>query len=389
MINITIIVGTGFILSILLAALIANIYGSIHTKTLAKVEPSDESKTTAVSVVLPACNEERHIEAVLNRWSSITEPELQIIVVDDRSEDDTGNIIDQAEIRDSRIRKIHISELPQGWLGKVHALHQGTKQATGDWILFADADVHMKPATILKAITYAKQENLDFISVIPDVKSGGIFFDMTWNVINAFFNLGSKPWRIPDNTSNKIGASGAFMLVHREVFDRTPKFEWLRLEVADDFGLCLLIKSHQGRCALMNGQGEVELQWYESYRDMAVKMQKNIYAITGRFSIWRILLQSFAMTVFALFPILLLFTGNLEYIMYGIAMVGLLIFNVAYAAHHTGRARYPSLGAPLGFVLMAWMTLRAGILGWYIGGITWRGVLYPTEQLRAAQKVRI
>lgn len=94
-----------------------------------------------VSFIVPACNEGAEIEAALRSKLRLDYPSLQVVLVDDRSTDDTGTIADRLAAEDSRLTVLHLRELPAGWLGKVHALRRGLDQATGEWLLFSDADI--------------------------------------------------------------------------------------------------------------------------------------------------------------------------------------------------------------------------------------------------------
>jgi predicted dienelactone hydrolase len=151
-----------------------------------------------------------------------------------------------------------------------------------------------------------------------------------------------------------------------------------------------MIKSFGGRCDLLNGRGEVKLRWYASLGEMSRKMQKNFYAITGRFSIVRILAQVALLLWLGLFPLVLLAAPSAPSVagLVGLAL-GSHAVNAVVAAVWLRRPVMPALFAPLGFVLLAMLVLRAGIIGHHQAGITWRGVLYPTSLLRAHQRVKV
>ena len=106
-----------------------------------------------VSIIVPARNEAEHIEAALVSLLQLDYPDYEVIAVDDRSNDATGVILDRlashwrahGEASDHRLKVLHVSDLPQGWLGKVHAMWKAAQQATGEWLLFTDADVSSVP----------------------------------------------------------------------------------------------------------------------------------------------------------------------------------------------------------------------------------------------------
>jgi hypothetical protein len=337
-----------------------------------------------VSFVIPACDEEHAIESALRSVLDQSYPRLQVVAVDDRSTDGTGEVIDRLAAADPRLTAVHVKTLPEGWLGKLNALHEGTARARGEWLLFADADAHLGKDTLKKIIGHADRAGLDFLSVIPHIASAGIFGDAAFHVVLAMFSLGARPWRIPDPRAKEIGASGAFLLVRRAAFEKTPGFEWLKLEVADDFGLCLLVKSHGGRCELLNGKDEVKIVWYASLREFAQKMQKNFFAITGRVSLARIAAQAGLVAWMGLFPLAALVPTRIPH---APAIVGLSvaaqIAMSALGAAWTGRSFVPCLFGPFGYLAIAVMAIRSGVVGKRIGGIRWRRRL-PDGAPRAA-----
>jgi len=369
-------------------ALGATVVGRRRLARLAEVVPDPTADRQSISIISPACDEADSIEAAVQSWLAQSHPRVQVVVVDDRSTDRTGTIIDRIAATDSRVVAVHIRELPSGWLGKLNAMRHGIAAATGEWLLIADADAHLGRDTVRKAVTYATQHERDFLSVIPQVRTAGFLGDAVWNVTLGLFNLATRPWRIPNPETSAIGASGAFLLVRRAALERGPGLEWLRLEVADDYGMCLLIKSHGGSAELLVGREEVVLTWYSSIGEMARRMQKNFYAITGRFSLVRSLVQAVAFAVLGLWPLLALLVPTPAVL--GLVGLGLLLLvgNTWLASVGFGRSGWAALGAPLGFLLIALIVVRSALIGRRIGGIEWRGERYAAADLKARQHVR-
>lgn len=192
-----------------------------------------------------------------------------------------------------------------------------------------------------------------------------------------------------DPKSRHVAATGAFILVRRTALAKTPGFSWLRLEVADDFGLALMIKSHGGTCDIINGRGEVTLEWYSSFGEMTRMMQKNVFAIVAGFSFARAIAVA---ALAAWVPLsLLAFALPVDPALHLIPLTGAVCMTLAtvLAARATGRSLLPALCWPIGFFGTAWMALRSGIVGHRIGGIQWRGVVYPSRLLKAHQRVRM
>ncbi len=371
-----------------LSAAVATAYGMLAIPRLASVPIDERNAWPRVTVVSPACNEDERVDDALRSVLALAYPELRIVAVDDRSTDRTGEILDELASSDPRLTALHVDHLPDGWLGKLNALRIATETADGEWLLFMDADTHLEAGTLRRAISYMDRDGVDFLSVLPQTRSAGWLGDAAFHVAYAMLCLTSRPWKIRDARSKAIAATGAFMLARKSVFDQTPGFEWLKLEVGDDFGLCLMMKEHGGRCDFLCGRGAVSLTWYASFREMSHAMQKNFFAITGRFSPARMTIQIAVLVWLALFPLLAL-SGPPWLLAAALAGLAMQIASAALGALWSGRTLAPSLLAPLGLLLTAYIVGRAAIVGVRQGGISWRGVLYPSELLKPAQRVKL
>ncbi|PYQ54946.1 MAG: hypothetical protein DMF53_28775 [Acidobacteria bacterium] len=121
-----------------------------------------------VSIIIPARNEERNLEEALRSILALDYDNLEIDVVDDRSTDRTGEILDRMATADPRLRIVHVRELPPGWLGKNHALWLGAEKATGEFLLFTDADVVMAPSILRRAVGALVADRLDHLTAAPE-----------------------------------------------------------------------------------------------------------------------------------------------------------------------------------------------------------------------------
>ena len=336
----------------------------------------------SISLIVPACNEAATIEkAVLSMIATGAE----VVVVDDRSTDETGSILKRLAENTRQLKVITVTELPSGWLGKVHALDVGTAAASGDWLLFADADAHLGADTLPRAVAWMNANQVDFLSIVPKIESGGFLADTAFAFAQAVLSAGTRVWSIRDPRSRAVGATGAFMLVRRSALDDTPGFEWLRMEVADDFGLCYLIKSHGGRCALLNGADALSLRWYASFKEMARAMQKNFYAITGRCQPWRCFAQGVVLLGLGLSPLGLLLGGSAALL--DAAAAAAFIGAALLAASKFGRPLLPAAFVHLGAILTSLIVFRAGFVGWRLDGIEWRGAHYSSKDINDGRRV--
>src|SRR3974377_594758 len=151
--------------------------GEISGPDYDRAPSSAAGEVPRVSIVVPARNEADHIEGALTSLLNLDYPDYEVIVVDDRSEDATGEILDrlQEERRERgeelhhRLKVMHVRELPPGWLGKTHAMWQAGRQASGEWILFTDADVVYRADALRRAVVFAERERADHAVGFPTV----------------------------------------------------------------------------------------------------------------------------------------------------------------------------------------------------------------------------
>src|SRR4029077_1009189 len=162
-----------------------------------------------VSIIVPACNEAADIEATLTRLLDLDYDNYEVIAVDDRSTDHTGEIMKRVAASPAahrRLRVVHVTELPPGWLGKTHAMWSAGLQAGGDWLLFTDADVLFKPEVLRRALAYAESENADHVGVFPPIIMKRPGEKMMIAFFQTLFTFGHRPWRVADpDTKDHMG----------------------------------------------------------------------------------------------------------------------------------------------------------------------------------------
>lgn len=356
--------------------------------SLADVTPELPEPPPRVSVVVPACDEAGSIESVIRAHLVSTSPALEVIAVDDRSTDATGAILDRIAATEPRARVLHVDALPDGWLGKVHAMERGREAAAGAWILFVDADVRLEPGALGRAMTFALRERLDFLTAIPAVTPAGPLVD---GAVTAFLRalfVGGRVWQIADPAVPRAGGFGAFLLVRREALERTEGLEWLRLEVADDVALGLLLKRSGARCGVIHAAGAISLPLYPTLADLARSMEKSGFAILGRYSFARTAATALISPLIELAPLAALLSFGPGWLL----ALGVVTWATAFGAGRLadrwlGRPLRDTLLAPAGSLLLAGLILRSGWIGWRRGGIRWRGTFYPAERLRAGMRV--
>ncbi|HUT13317.1 MAG TPA: glycosyltransferase [Thermoguttaceae bacterium] len=355
---------------------------------LAEIDPPEPPVWPKLSVIIPACNEAETIETAAATVLRQAYPNLEIILVDDRSDDGTGEIIDRIAAGDDRVRALHVTELPDGWLGKVHALKCGLEHAAGRWVLFSDADVHLSGDVLRRVVAYCEHRRMDHLAAAPDMWSTTFLVDVAVAMFLRSFCVFMRCWAIEDPRSTAFIGVGAFNLVRRSALEKTPGFEWLKLEVADDVGLGMMLKRCGARCCMVNARGLVGLHWYPSVAHMARGMEK-AFASAAHCRVVRLLAICALTAGLELAPLAAFIPlGHRGLWPAGVAMIASAVLSIVVLARWTRGRVLPGLFFPLGALLNTALLLRAGWLGLRRGGIVWRGTLYRSRVLRQGIRVR-
>jgi glycosyltransferase involved in cell wall biosynthesis len=352
-------------------------------RILEELPVGNEQRWPRISVIVPARNEEKTIlQAVRSRLRS-DYPNLEILLVNDRSTDGTGAIIEKIAAEDDRVRALHVKWLPPGWLGKIYAMHHGAAQATGEWLLFSDADVYIRPGTLKRVLAYAGKRRLDHVPVLPDLYRATVLVNVCLSIFIRTICAMGRVWEIEDPKAESQVGAGAFNLVRKRAFDRAGGFSTMKMSVADDVALGRVLKRSGARGSLLNGRQYVGVHFYHSVRDMAIGSERAIFTLIGGFSLMRLILMTIAMLGLELAPFISILPLGVPILQY----VGLATFLIAAGVsmvmdRWAHRPLYTIFLHPVGIMIMAWCMLRAGILGRIRNGIIWRGTFYPTRMLR-------
>jgi glycosyltransferase involved in cell wall biosynthesis len=359
----------------------------IEVPVLAELNPPPPAQWPSVSIVIPACDEADTIQAAAETILDQDYPDVEMILIDDRSTDDTGRIIDCLAAADFRVIPVHITELPEGWLGKVHALDRGAQEASGQWLLLIDADVHLSSDTLRRAIAYCEHRGLDQLVLAPEFVPAGLLLATAMAMFLRVFCAVMRPWAVDNPRSGAYVGGGAFCLMRRAALDRTPGLGWLRMEAADDVGLGLMLKRSGARCAVANGAGLVAIEWYRSLGDFAHGVEKAFAsAVACRWH--RLAAVALALLAMEWAPLVtFLPLGVPDLWIAGVAMLTALAANAAVLGTWTHKAVLPWLLAPLGAAVTVVLLVRSGWLALRRGGVLWRGTLYSCRQLREGRRI--
>jgi len=369
---------------------IAGLRSALVFKTLRRLPAPEPSRWPRLTVVVAACDEEKAIGPALETLVGQDYPDLEIVVVNDRSRDGTGRIVDEVASREPRVRAIHVTSLPTGWLGKVHAMHRATEVATGSWILYTDADVHFAPGALRHAVAHAVHAGLDHLAVAPEIEPIDLAHDAVGAAFASSFLFGTRAVDVSKPGSSAFVGVGAFNLVRREALAATPGWEWLKLEVLDDVGLGYMIKRSGGRSAFAVGLSDVRVAWYESLPAMARGLEKNMFGAFCRYRVSRLVaLAAFALLLFPAPVAALLLPPRPWLPILGASAILLFSAGAVVVAARTRRSVLPFLLGGWGAFVLGVFVLRSAWRVLSDGGVTWRGTFYPLEALRAGQRVKL
>ena len=335
-----------------------------------------------VSIIIPARNEERNMQEALRSVLNQDYEYAEIIVIDDRSTDRTGSILDRMAREDSRLGVVHVTDLPPGWLGKNHALYSGAQRAGGDLLLFTDADIVMHPSTVRKAVGYMVANQLDHLTITPEVRMPSILLDVFVGAFIIFFSLYARPWKAKDPKSKRFIGIGGFNLVRKTVYRAVGTHQAIAMRPDDDLKLGKLIKHGGYRQELLFGRDMLHVEWYPSLREMINGLMKNAFAGVN-YSILAIVASSIAQFLLNVWPFLGLFlTHGITRILN--AVVVLLITFICWdnARFHNSR-RWYGIGFPISTLLFIYIMWRSMLVTLINNGIRWRGTHYPLAELRA------
>ncbi len=362
--------------------------GARALRLLKDQNPEPPARWPRLSVLIPARDEAGTLEVALKTLLAQDYPDLEIVLVNDRSTDGTDRVVDELAAGDPRVRPIHVRQLPEGWLGKIHALELARRGASGDWLLFTDADVHFAPGTLKEAIAFSLAGNLDHLAVIPTVRARGFWLrvTMTAGALATILKLPIEKVGRPD--SDMVLGAGAFNLVRTARLERTEGLEWMRMEVPDDYALAVLLQRAGAKTTVLGGADRVRLTWYPSLGALVRRMDKSFYAV--RYSYLRLSLVAGLAGWFLAGPAVALLATEVR-VLWFLAVLSYVLLALSGVAvgRKLGWPAWPGLLLPVGLAVMTYGLLRGGFNCWRRGGLIWRDTLYPVEQLRASQRIKL
>jgi len=335
----------------------------------------------AVSILVAARDEARGVEACVRSLLALDYPGLEVIVVDDRSTDATGAILDRLAAQDPRLKVVHVTALPACWLGKNHAHGLGAGQARGELLLFTDADIEFAPAALRDAVSILEAEKLDHLALGPAMRLPGIWLAACVAYFARQLALLMRPWRARDPRSDGYIGVGAFNLVRAEAYRAAGGHERIALRPDDDIRLGQVLKQAGFRQDVRHAPDSLRVTWYGSVGEFVRGLEKNVLAgldYRGALGLCGLAL----LLMVEMLPWIVLAAGEGAARLAAAAAIAAAMLSMAAILHVAPARMAAALLEPVAALVFFYACARSIVLAYARGGIVWRGTHYPLADLR-------
>ncbi len=358
------------------------IYDLIAVVRLAELPTTQpDGQPPDVTIVMAVRDDEAHVEASVQRLLAQRHVRARLAIVDDRSNDGTTAILARLAATDPRLAVRRVDTLPQGWLGKTHALQVATTDVSTRWILFTDGDAQLGSDTLARAIAFAERNDAHHVSLLPTHR-GTTFLGRTCLLA---FQLSVQHRVLAVNAKQQRGfvGTGAFNLVRTDAYRAIGGHEPLRLEVVDDVWLgCLLFRAGF-RSRVLLAARDFAIDWGATPRALLRVVEKNMFAVL-RYRAW----LAGSLGLLAIGVIVATFALPWWLGPIGWVAVGACLATGLAGAVLARRMQWEvaaGLLVPLARVLLPIALLRSTFVTLRQGGVRWRGTFYPLAELRRGQ----
>ena len=338
-----------------------------------------------LSIVVPARNEERAIGRGVSSLLAQTYPRLEVIVVDDRSTDRTGEIL-RGLPSDARLRIVVGEDPPAGWLGKPHALFQGAAVARGELLLFVDADVRYHPEAASQAVGFLERRRADFVGLLPKLEAETFWEEVLMPNLLCAVYFGPGFLANFDRPRSIAGGSGAGNLVRRSVYDAIGGHELLQASVIDDLHLAVAAKRAGFRARVVSAQDRVAVRMYNGFREVWDGFTKNVaFSVSGVLGI-AVLLLLLLSTGAALLPLAVLVAAlfgapiSSTDVVLAVAAIAYVVLARTLLALSQGSSVWPAVTHPLMAAVWAALLARSLYQRYVRRSIVWRGRAFDARK---------
>lgn len=356
-------------------------YGALRLPWLRDFAPASDAECPGISILFAARDEEEKLPSALETLEKLDYPNLEIIAVDDRSTDATSRILDEFAAKHRRLKPLHVRELPKGWLGKPHALQKGYETASGEWLLFTDADVRFRPDVLRRTVTMTRQLKVDHLTLLVDMDMSGFWEKVLMTFFGMAFHLGNAPYSVSNPKSRAYVGVGAFQMMRRDAYEKSGMHRRLAMEVIEDMKLAKIVRQAGFRSIVGVSAEAVVVRWQAGLGNLLRGTTKNFFA-AFEYRLPFAVLGIMLMSVTNILPFLgVAFGHGWVRIFAAVAVVVGLAFHAGVDIGLRVSPLY-ALTQPIGALFFCYMVARSALVTLWQGGVTWRGTFYPLEELK-------
>lgn len=368
--------------------LLAVIYGVLELHYgLKKLPPLSVNETLShhvaelVSIVMVVKDEAKHLKNCLERILAQDYPVLEIIVVNDRSTDKSADIVQSLQKEYGNLHLVTISVLPNGWLGKNHAMYQGAKAARGKWLLFLDGDVYFAKQAVSLGMAYLQQNDRNNLTLLPEFERKSFWLDalIAAGALAFYFKL--KPWRAKQQSTKYFAGVGTYNLMLRDMYFSFDGHRSFPMCILDDAKLGKKLKLAGAKQICLDGKGLISIHWYETVYEMFSGTEKNSFAHC-RFNCFNLLCESILGLTLFIWPIIALFIMSTPLKWLNFITIALTMFLYWDYAKEKNLSSFLMFSYPFAVLLGTYAWWLATIHIKLCGGVRWRDTFYPLEALK-------
>ncbi len=342
--------------------------------------------TPLLAVIVPACNEQAAIAGTLRSLLAQQGIALEIVAVDDRSTDRTGAILDEIAAEPAppgarvTLKTVHVQTLPEGWMGKQHALACGVAETRAPYLLLTDGDIFFEPDALRRAMQFVVAEGADHLVLLPTplLKSAGEH--MMVSALQVYSAWAVKLWKVPEPGSKDRLGVGAFNLVRREAYEAIGGMAAVRMEVLEDVRLAVEIKRHGLRQRVAFGSGLVTLHWASGLVGIIRNVTKNLFA-GFQFRVSLVLFACLILILFGVYPAVCFLGPPAMQAASAVTLLSLIALYFLFRRKGGSSPLYALL-FPVATVFLVYAMLRSMLVTLARGAVVWRGTSYPLKDLR-------
>ena len=380
---------TSAILFIAALVIIYWIHNQYHLDIIVTPVPPPAVGAPLISICIPARNEENNIRNCVESVLAQDYPNLEVIVLDDRSTDATLTQLKEIASRDSRLLPINGSGLPEGWAGKPHALFQASAVAHGEWLCFVDADTFLKPNALSACYAKAIETKADLFTTMNQQILGSFWEKVVMPLVMTALSVGFSPRKVNDPSRRDAVANGQFIMIKRTVYDAIGGHEKVKDQIVEDKAIAEQVKWNGYRLIVADGMQVLSTRMYTSFETMWEGWTKNIYLglrdhpamlMLGAFGATLALIAALFLPIWPALGVLWYFKGGgwlaIGVIIKSLTVWGMLLYARARVADKMNIPAWYAWTTPLGAGVFAAMMLASA---WKVisgQGVTWRGRKY-------------